>query len=210
MLASFSGRFALPEEAPVLKSIMSAFLALFLSAVPALAQTPDFSGLPAAPQSQDLAALVQQLLKRVSELEHRVDALEAAQARTLTTDGDPKADPEAARLLAAAMSEKEKLSRHLDGFTRDDPKHPLIQYSRVKSTENWDAVTVDAKRFAEALTAAAAKSGGLTGDTKSSLEALIKWARGRSVFQVRHVLDAKEYLILPLDFATDVVPADGK
>lgn len=192
-----------------MKSIMSAILCVLVGVAAARAQGPDFSGLPAG-QGQDLAALVQQLLRRVAELERRVDSLEAAQARTLTTEGETKSDPEAARLLAAAISEKEKLSRRLDGFTRADPKDARIQYSRVKSGEDWDATVADAKRFADAVRAVAGRASSVTGGGKASLDGLIKWGRGRSVFQIRRVLDAKEYLILPLDFGTDVVPHDTK
>lgn len=192
-----------------MKSIMSAFLCLAIIVGGAHAQGPDFSGLPAA-QGQDLAALVQQLLKRVSELERRVDALEAAQARGLTAEGETKSDPEAARLLAVALEEKKKLSNRLDGVTRADPKDARIQYSRVKSGEDWDATVADAKRFAEALRAAVGRASGVTGGGKASLEGLVKWGRGRSVYQVRRVLDAKEHLILPLDFGTDVVPHENK
>lgn len=185
-----------------MKSIMNAILCLALSAGVGWAQGPDFSGLPAA-QGQDTASLVQQLLKRVAELERRVDALEASQARTLTTEGETKGDPEAARLLAAAIAEKERLAKRLDGFTRADPKDARVQYSRVRSGEDWDATVADARRFAEALKASVGKP--VTGGGRSSLEGLVKWARGRSVFQVRRVLDAKEHLILPLDFGTEVV-----
>lgn len=191
-----------------MKSVLIALVCLSLTGA-GWAQGPDFSGLPAN-NTPDLAALVQQLLRRVAELERRVDALEGSQARTQTTEGTTRADPEAARLLATALSEKEKLSRRLDGFTREDPRDPRIQYSRVKSGENWDAAVADAKRFADALKAAVGRAGQMGEAGKASLEGLIKWARGRSVFQVRRVLDAKEHLILPLDFGTDVVPHDSR
>lgn len=198
-----------------MKTVMSAFVCLALCGG-AWAQGPDFSGLPAA-QEQDTAALIQQLLKRVAELERRVDALESSQAGDpamasrlvpraggpLTTEGEAKGDPEAARLLAAATAEKEKLGKRLDGFTRADPRDARIQYSRVKSGEDWDATVADARRFAEALRASVGRP--VTGGGRSSLEGLVRWARGRSVFQVRRVLDAKEHLILPLDFGTEVV-----
>lgn len=192
-----------------MKLTVSVLVCLALAGA-AFAQGPDFSGLPATANNKDLAALVDQLVKRVAELERRVDALEASQARTLTAEGEVKADPEAARLLAAAMAEKEKLARRLDGFSREDPKDPRIQASRVRSTESWDAVVGDAKRFGEALRAAVGHPPAAGDPGRSSLEGLIKWGRGRSVFQVRRILDAKEQLILPLDFGTEIVPHDTK
>lgn len=188
---------------------MGLYVCLFAVPLAALAQGPDFSGLPANAGSQDLAALVQTLVRRVAELERRVDALETAQARTLTDD-KPKADPEAARLLAVALTEKEKLIKHLDEIPRLDRKDPRIQSSRVKPKENWDTVVADAKRFADALKAAVGRASGLEPSGKASLEGLIKWARGRSVYQSNLYLNATEHLILPVDFATDLVPHESR
>lgn len=191
-----------------MKRLLVAWCGVALIAASAGAQgTPDFSGLPQT-QQPDLAAQVAALMKRVAELERRVDALEGGQAKLAGSEAT-KADPEAARLLAAAIAEKAKLAAHLDGFTMDDPKNPKHTHSRVKSSEKWDVVVKDAKSFAEALKSAVAHADGM-GDGKASLEGLVKWARGRSVYQVKFVVNSQEQLILPDDFATDVVPADTK
>ena len=70
-----------------MRRVMSAILWLALVPSLGLAQGPDFSGLPSTAPREDLAALVQQLLKRVAELERRVDALEGSQARTNSSEG---------------------------------------------------------------------------------------------------------------------------
>ena len=172
----------------------------------ASAQGPDFAGLPQT-ENKDLATVVQSLLTRVAELERRVDALEKSQANFAGND-KPQVDPEATKALAAAISEKEKLVRHLDGTERA-VKDPKIRASHAREKENWDTVVADVKRFSDALKKAVDKASGL-GDGKSSLEGLVKWARGRSVFQSRQYVNAVEQLILPVDFATDLFPYETK
>lgn len=191
----------------LVKYMVGLLVALALVPAAVRAQDPDFAGLDTA-DKKDLAALVQSLVKRVAELERRVDALESGQAK-LAGDTEAKADPEAAKLLAAALAAKGKLVAHLDGTEVSRPKDSRLRQSRVKSSEKWETVEADAKAFVEALKGAVGHAAGL-GDGKASLEALIKWARGRSVFQVRRVLDAKEYLLAPLDFASDVVAVETK
>jgi BMFP domain-containing protein YqiC len=185
------------------------FALVFSSVAFAQGSEPGFGDLPANPSERDLTAVVRSLLARVTELERRVNELEAAGANRLTTEPTRTTDPEAVRLLAVATEERTKLTRHLDGFTRADPTDARLQYSLVKRDANWDTVTADAKRFTDALKAVVAKAAGLPDESKSTLESQIRWARGRTIYKVRG-LNVTNHVLLPLDFGTDVVPADEK
>lgn len=179
------------------------------SAALAQGSEPSFGDLPANPSERDLTAVVRSLLARVTELERRVNELEGANANRLAAEPARTVDPEAARLLAAAVTERGKLSRHLDGFTRADPVDARLQYSLVKRDAGWDTVVADAKRYTDALKAAVGKASGLKDDSKSTLEGQIRWARGRTIYQVKR-LNVTNHVLLPLDFATDVVPLEEK
>lgn len=186
-------------------------LAFVIVCSAALAQErePGFGDLPANPSERDLAAVVRSLIARVTELERRVNELEAANANRLAAEPAKTLDPEAARLLSVAAAERGKLARHLDGFTRADPTDARLQYSLVKKDASWDAVVADAKRFTDALKAAVGRASGLKDDAKSTLEGLIRWTRGRTIYQVKR-FNVTNHVLLPLDFATDVVALEEK
>lgn len=191
---------------------MKAILLLLVLSGVAIAQggEPGFGDLPANPSERDLSAVVRSLVARVTELERRVNELEAAGANRLVAGHAPATDPEAQRLLATATAHRSTLARHLDGFELVDPTDGRLRSSRVKPDVRWETAVADAQRFADALKAAVGKAAGLPAESKSTLESQIRWARGRTIYQVKRLVNITKHVLLPLDFGTDVLPADEK
>lgn len=186
-------------------------LALVFVPAIALAQgEPTFTDLPGAPGETETAALVRALVRRVTELERRVDALEAASVAKIAEA--PATDPEAQRLLVAAGTAKTKLLTHLDGYTYTLKADERQVYARAKKDHAWATIEADAKAFTNALQDAVGRASGLRPESKPTLESLVRWARGRTVYQVKgfSALNSTTIVLAPLDLATDIFPVEEK
>jgi hypothetical protein len=172
---------------------------------------PDFSDLREGAGQEQLQAVIRSLVQRVAELERRVNALEGAAGATgSSTAAPPRAlDAETRQLLDRATARRDQLQGFLDGHSLADRIDSRHVYYKVKRDASWDAVTAAARAFVETMNALGPRGAGFPADARRSLESLIRWGRGRILYQTRRGgLDALDVKLLPVDFAPDLVPVD--
>ena len=188
-----------------MRVLVVAFTCLALATALRAQSDPGFGDL----NNTDANAVIKSLLARVAALEKRVDALENGSGVSPNSTTRKTTDPAAKKVLDSAVSARSTLSGYLDGFSRQDPQDYRIQYYKVKSNADWNAVVKTCKAFTSAMNDLKDRSADIGEDHRTTLEGLVRWGRGRVLYMVKSLgLNSQQESLLPVDFGSDIIPVD--